>query len=318
MLLDKLGYSSTQFGLYVVPDCYLWDGILQSRASVVSTDTSQAEIGALLLEQGRRYSLVLAKSRQEEEFLRRRKEETVVINESRLTKNAEKATPELVYDLHESGYFTYSSNQATPDSDDVIITSPPKAVDDSTGEGNHDSTIVIETEDEVEDPLSTSRVASRACTLPKLFSHLHKNHHTASNFHLNESIPPPVHPKAQKYDISDKISCRRRAIDDVDGDVIVISSSDETMSPPLTSSTRHHKSVAQSSNRVNGSDRESCRDLSVSVVSQSEHYHSLSDPVRDNLATAQAAAGINCCGFMLSSSDLMTLRPHQWLNDQVS
>ena len=315
MLLDKLGYSSTQFGLYVVPDCYLWDGILQSRASPVSTDTSQGEIGALLLEQGRHYSLVLAKSRQEDEFLRRRKEE---ISESRSTKNAEKATPELVYDLDESGYFTYSSNQATPDSDDVIIASPPKVVDNSTGDRNDDSTIVIETEDEVEDPLLTSRVASRACALPKLFSHLHKNHHTASNFHLNESIPPPVHPKAQKYDISDKISSRRRPIDDVDGDVIVISSSDETMSPSLTSSTRHRKSVAQSSDRVNGSDRVSCRDSSVSVVSQSEHYHSLSDLVRDNLATAQAAAGINCCGFTLSNSDLMTLRPHQWLNDQVS
>ena len=118
LLLHKLGYSPTQYSLHLIPNSSLWAGLTQSTLTALSTSNhiAQKNIGTLLFEHDRHFSLVLAAKSEE------RDNDVIIEGEEYSTPKCDN----LFHDVGESGYLTYHSSVATP-VDDVIMTSCPQS-----------------------------------------------------------------------------------------------------------------------------------------------------------------------------------------------
>ena len=176
LLLHKLGYSPTQYSLYLIPNSALWAGLTLSNLTKLSTSTHaniHENIGTLLFDHGRHFSLVLATKS-------KKLRDNDVISEGE-----EYSTPKqcdtLLHDVGESGYSTFHSSIATstplPPSaaNDVIITSASqtKPTDQHSKLNESCSTIIVSDSEDDEDPL---HVTPRASTLPGLHTHTYRSH----------------------------------------------------------------------------------------------------------------------------------------------
>ena len=356
VLFQKLGYSPTKYNLHVVPNCSLWAGILQSQISSMSTKAAYKELGTLLLEHGRNYSLVLVANGKPSDT--ERDAGGVVPGD------VDCSTPEFdshIYNLNESGYSTYNSGSSltTPSTDDVIMTSSSKASNESTAKGESDCIIISDTEDEMEDPLCIAKSrssAGRLCALPGLFSHrLHfqpMDNSTSISPAGPFFTPSRTNTKEASHERSEMRDCRYKTSNVIcnrlqmvpqpsNDDVVIISSSDEAEKLQSSNAYRQQAKVVRLSGNSsdegialesvweehgygNKEELPQCRKVCLSKKSgYQSQFSSLSGGFQSRcLVNRQESpkqpAGIRCCGFELSPADLRTLEPHQWLNDQVS
>ena len=243
VLLQKLGYSPTKSSLHIVPNCWLWSGGLESRLPSKSANAvhKEQELGTLLFEEGRNYSLVLLENNADgtgEMFEK--------VGDT-IDEDLECLTPKFnshVPNLGESGYSTFHSSYGSTkhSTDDVIITSSPNASNKCTTMDKSECTIVYDTEDEIEDPLCfvESSSTTRPCALPGLFSHqLHarpKDIVTNIDSRGPYFLPPRTDTKMTSHRSSemDEHRSTNKGTNRFDhsqlassNDVIVISSSDE-------------------------------------------------------------------------------------------
>ena len=343
MFLHKLGYSPTQYSLHLIPNSSLWAGVTKSSLTALSLSNRIAHknIGTLLFEHGRHFSLVLAANSEERD-------------NDVITKGEEYSTPKrdtLSRDVGESGYSTNHSSIAAHANDVIMMSSPPRA--ECTKLNESCSTIIVsDSEDETEDPLAT-----RSCALPGLFSHrLHPqpiDEKCTCNIQstIPYFLPPrPKHSSTERAPINMDTNCSSKQKQHKPSSrdkVIVISSSDETDLPSLStfggqqSDVRHiHVSgrSPQSSDegivldsRWEGSSRtgygsrvENKTLLAATCMSPTESgpsQHSVLSGDGELLRQQKAAEHsvvVKCSGYELTQADLRTLEPHQWLNDQVS
>ena len=346
VLFQKLGCSPTKYNLYVVPNCSLWAGLLQSQMSSVSTNGE--ELGTLLFERGRNYSLVLVASGEDRKAEKNAGD--VVLGD------VDCPTPEFdfhVDNLNESGYSTYNSGSSltTPTTDDVIMLSSPKASIESTAKGEDECIVCDTTEDEMEDSLCIAKSRNsvgRLCALPGLFScTLHaKPTHSSKIISQAGSFFTPSHAGTKEASFgascskTSNVICNRfqlapRLSND---DVIIISSSDEADKLQSSDVLGRQSEVGRPSG--NSSDEgialepiweepsngngEEVQQCSSDVGHQcQDQFSSLSGCFRSKCQVnkeefTEDPAMIRRCGFELLPADLKTLEPHQWLNDQVS
>lgn len=98
VLLHQLEYSPTQYSLYVIPNSSLWAG-LTLAVLTSSNHITHKNIGTLLFEHDRHFSLVLASKSEER-------------NNNITTNSEEYSTPKcdtLLHNVSESGYSIYHS-----------------------------------------------------------------------------------------------------------------------------------------------------------------------------------------------------------------
>jgi hypothetical protein len=166
LLLHKLGYSPTQYSLYVIPNSALWAGLTLSNLTKLSTsshhDSAHENIGTLLFDHGRHFSLVLATKSEERD--------NDVISEGEEYSTPKKQCDTLLRDIGESGYATNPSSIATRlVASDVIITSSPQSKPsklECAKLNESCSTIIVSDSEDDEDPLSLKSPA-----LPGLYTH---------------------------------------------------------------------------------------------------------------------------------------------------
>ena len=357
VLLQKLGYSTTEFWLYVVPNSSLWAGS-QLVACTTQRFSDHKEIGRLFFDGVKDYSLVVVAKRREKDILERNDEKLV-------GKKVKYSTPEFdsnPQNVDESGYLTYDSNLTSPTTDDVIITSlSPKKSKECTAENERIVTIISDSEDECEDPLSDVTVTSvvsrrrRRCALPGIFSERicpNRRERGSSGLPVNRFHSSSKQPCPKSGNIPHLTSNRtshshiQNKQIPLKDETIVISSSDEAFEPtPLSSVGQRSAKIGhvtslrytppssdegivleESSNvlvdrcSVLESNREQCLSHNRGILysSNSQCFSSKSyQNGSDQQQTTGASSVIKCCGFELSLGDLETLRPHQWLNDQV-
>lgn len=344
MLFQKLGYSPTKYNLHVVPNCSLWAGILLPQMSSGSTNTVYEELGTLLFEHGRNYSLVLATSGEDGK--------TEQDSGDVVPGDVKCSTPEFdsrVHNLNESGYSTYNSGSSltTPTTDSVIMMSSPKTSIESTSKGEDDCIVCDTTEDEMEDPLCIANSRSstgRPCALPGLFSRtLHAQSTHSSNI-ISQAGPffTPSHAGTKAASLDDshsktsniRCNCFQLSPQPSNDDVIIISSSDEagkSQSPNAfgrqsevdrPSGTSSDEGIALESiwEEPGYGNREELPQCSCDVGQDkiSLLLGGFQSTCQVNMEeSAKHRAVIRCCGFELSAADLRTLDAHQWLNDQV-
>lgn len=168
LLLHKLGYSPTQYSLYLVPNSALWAGLTPSnitKLSSTSCHSAHENIGTLLFDRGRHFSLVLATKSGEER-------DNDVISEGEEYSTPKKQCDTLLREVGESGYSTNHSSTsiaAAQPASDVIITSSPqsKPAELECAKLNEScSTIIVSDSEDDEDPLSLKSPA-----LPGLHTH---------------------------------------------------------------------------------------------------------------------------------------------------
>lgn len=157
LLLHKLGYSLTQYSLYLVPNSALWAGLSLSNITKLSSPPSShgahKNIGTLLFDHGRHFSLVLATKSGNER-------DNNVISEGEGYSTPKNQCDTLLRDVGESGYLTNHSSTsiaATQLASDVIITSSPqsKPAELECAKLNEScSTIIVSDSEDEENPLS--------------------------------------------------------------------------------------------------------------------------------------------------------------------
>ena len=168
-LLHKLGYSPTQYSLYLIPNSALWAGLSLSNLTKLSSPSSHSaheNIGTLLFDHGRHFSLVLAIKSGEER-------DNDVICEGEEYSTPKSQCDALLHGVGESGYSTNHSSTsiaATQPASDVIITSSPQSKPTTESEcaklNESCSTIIVSDSEDEEDPLSLKPPA-----LPGLHAH---------------------------------------------------------------------------------------------------------------------------------------------------
>ena len=185
LLLHKLGYSPTKYSLYVIPNSALWAGLTPSNITKLSSPSSHSahkNIGTLLFDHGRHFSLVLATKSGEER-------DNDIISESEEYSTPKNQCDALLHDIGESGYSTNHSSPsiaATQPASDVINTSSPqsKPAEPECAKLNEScSTIIVSDSEDEENPLSLKPPA-----LPGL--HIHRLQPPASINDNTSSIQP--------------------------------------------------------------------------------------------------------------------------------
>ena len=168
LLLHKLGYSPTQYSLYLIPNSALWAGLTPSNLTKLSSPPSHSaheNIGTLLFDHGRHFSLVLATKNSEER-------DNDVISEGVGYFTPQNQGDALLHDIGESGYLTNHSSlsiAAAQPASDVIITSSPQSKPpelECVKLNESCSTIIISDSEDEENPLSLKPPA-----LPGLHTH---------------------------------------------------------------------------------------------------------------------------------------------------
>ena len=171
LLLHKLGYSPTQYSLYLVPNSALWAGLTLSNLTKLSSPSSHGahkNIGTLLFDHGRHFSLVLTTKNGMER-------DNNVISEGEEYSTPKNQCDALLRDVGESGYSTNHSSlsiAAAQPTSDVIITSSPQSKPTTELEcaklNESYSTIIVSDSEDEEDPLS---LKLKPPALPGLHTH---------------------------------------------------------------------------------------------------------------------------------------------------
>lgn len=325
LLLHKLGYSPTQYSLYLIPNSALWAGLTLSNLTNLSTSSHiiHKNIGTLLFDHGRHFSLVLA-TKSEETY-------NDVIGEGE-----EYSTPKcdtFLHDTGESGYSTYPSSIATPTSDVVMTSSPQSKPTEHAKLNESCSTIVVGDSEDDEDPLPF-----RTPTLPGLYTHKlypRSINDKKSSFQPTSPYFLPPHPKHSPSIISDsnsKCSQWQQRPTSTRDEVIVISSSDEAeLSGGQQSDVRQISGRSPQSSdegivldsqwegpRSSGRVENQRALAAVSLIEGSHSLLSVEGQVLNQQKATEHGVVVKRGGYELTPADLRTLEPHVWLNDQVS
>ena len=326
LLLHKLGYSPTQYSLYLIPNSSLWAGLTQSTLTKLSTSSHiiHENIGMLLFDHGRHFSLVLAT----------KSEET---NNSVISVGEEYFTPKcdsFLCDVGESGYSTYHSSIATPANDVIMTSSPQSKPTEHAKLSESCSTIIVSDSEDDEDPLPF-----KPPTLPGLDTHkLHPRtiNDKKSTFQPTSPyfLPPcPQHSSPVITDFNSRcIQQQQQRPASTRDEVVVISSSDEAELSGGQQSNRKQISGRSPQSSDEGivldsrweGPRSSSRvdsQRTLAAASLIEGSHSLlsgEGQVLNQQKVTEHSVAVKCGGYELTLADLRTLEPHMWLNDQVS
>ena len=334
LLLHKLGYSPTQYSLYLVPNSSLWAGVRRSSLTSLSSSNlvTQETIGTLLLERGRHFSLVLAGKAGKSKG---RDNDVVVIE------GEENSTPWCDV-FGDSGYFTNHSSGVTSVDDVIMTSSSQNEPAEATKLNESCSTIVIcDSECESEDPLVAFRTPS-SLSLPQLLPHgtYLQAVKERPTFQSTSQYFLPPQPKPSSIgetpvimDTNDPTcrcdhSCQPDQQKTSNDDVIVISSSDETPSAPFVGQQSDfrwltgHSPQSIDEGIVLDSRWEGPGSINRPTIRPASVYRGQSSSGQERQVPCQQKASeqcvvVKCGGYDLTSADLRTLEPNRWLNDQV-